>query len=235
MSGVPTPEIIVEAWAINAGAPYITDPIPVPSQIPISSGAASWTDGFPPVCFLSPGAGGQLPSGKDFNGVLKMISAYCAAMQAGQYPAYDVNASTAFAGYALGAVLQKADGSGTWRSTVAGNVTDPDTGGAGWVSSVPLYSAVALTGLDDVVLPGPSDYVIAVNTGAGALTYTGFVAQRDGQRLVFVCAGANNLSFTPLTGSAAGNQIRMSAALSVVQNDSFTLQYSAGNGKWLAV
>lgn len=101
--------------------------------------------------------------------------------------------------------------------------------------TTPTYSATALIGTDDVILPGAGDYVIAVDTTAGPITYTGFIAQRDGQRLTFNCAGVNLLNFLPRSTSAVGNQMQASGLSSVVQFDSITWQYSQGVGKWLLV
>ena len=58
--------------------------IPVASQIGITGGAASYTDGFPPLTMTPVAAGGIPPSGKDMNGVIYTISA--ASIQ----PAYDI-------------------------------------------------------------------------------------------------------------------------------------------------
>jgi UDP-N-acetylmuramyl tripeptide synthase len=101
--------------------------------------------------------------------------------------------------------------------------------------TTPTYSSAALAGTDDVVLPGAGDYVIGVNTTAGPITYTGFIAQRDGQRLTFNVMGVNILNFNPRTTSAAANQMQASGLTSVVQFDSITWQYSQGVGKWLQV
>ena len=59
--------------AVCRAAAFITwNPLPVPSQIGISNGRASFTDGFPPWCFSA----GGYPWGQDFNGLLFMISAW---------------------------------------------------------------------------------------------------------------------------------------------------------------
>jgi len=107
--------------------------IPVPSQIPITPGAASWTDGFPPLTMAAPTSGGVGPSGLDFNGVFYDLSAVALWLNAGGGFPYDAAFSTAVGGYPLGACLLRANGAGYWFSTVDNNVTDPDTGGAGWV------------------------------------------------------------------------------------------------------
>lgn len=237
MAGQPTPPRIVEAFAVNAGGGFITSPIPVPSQISTTPGAASFNDGFPPLCFLDPADGGVLPSGADFNGILNMLSAWAAFLGAGQIPVYDATLQTAMGGYAIGSRIQQAaDTNQVWVSTVNGNMTDPDTGGVGWLSSKPLYSTAALAGPNDVVLPGISDYIIDVNTASGPITYTGFVAQRSWQKLTLCPTGANNLNLSSLTGSAAANQMRVvTGGVGISQNDTYTIQYVPTLNKWIPV
>lgn len=233
MAGQPLPPRIVEAFAINAGVGFI-NVIPVTSADPL---AASYDQGFPPTNFLDPVDGGVLPSGADFNGILNATSAWDAYFAAGQIPLYDATLQTAMGGYAIGArIRQSANTSAVWVSTVNGNMTDPDTGGAGWLSSVPLYSTAALAGPNDVVLPGISDYVIDVNTAGGPITYTGFIAQRPWQKVTLCPTGANNLNLSSLTGSAAANQMRVATGgIGISQNDSYTIQYVPTLNKWIPV
>ncbi len=235
MAGQPLPPRLVEAFAKNAGAGFITSPFPVPSQQP--TGAASLNDGFPPLCFLDPADGGVLPSGADFNAILNIISSWAAFLGAGQLPVYDATLQTVMGGYAIGARIQQAGNtSAVWVSTVNGNLTNPDTGGGGWLSSVPLYSTAALAGPNDVVLPGISDYIIDVDTSSAPITYTGFVAQRPWQKLTFSPTGANNLNLSSLTGSVGANQMRLATGgVGISQNDSYTIQYVPTLNKWVPV
>lgn len=244
MTGQAQPPRLLEPFAKNAtvctqAAPVPggkTFPFPQESQISVLSGAASLDDGYVPLNMTDPTLGGVPPYGIDENGILFYISSWAAYLGAGQRPLYDATLQTFMEGYAVGSVLAQAAAPWeTWTSIVDGNMTDPDTGGAGWVSSVPLYSAIALTGTNDVVLPGASDYVFDVDTSSGAVTYSGFVAQRDGQKASFTAAGANLLNFTALAGSAAGNQLCIPTSLSAVQNQTYTFQYSTGKGKWILV
>lgn len=237
MSGQPTPSRIVEAFAVSAGASYITSPFPAASQIGVTPGAASLADGFPPLCFLDPADGGVLPSGADFNGILNLISSWAAYLAAGQQPRFDSTLATAMGGYAVGARVQSGvNPKQIFTNTLNGNTNDPDSVITGWISSVALYStSIIITAgtHNDVVLPGPSDYVIAVNTAAGAITYTGAVAQRDGQRVTYINTNTGLLTFAALTGSSAANQNQAPSDVSVVQNQSITWQYSTGLGKWV--
>lgn len=135
MPGQPTPPLITEAFAKNAAAGFIQFPIPVTTTDPKR---ASFDLGFPPLTMTEIFAGGNPPYGQDVNGIFNMLSSHIVAAQAGQPYAFNATLSTAMGGYAAGAVVGMADGSGLWLNNVAGNTTDPDGGGAaGWL---PLYS-----------------------------------------------------------------------------------------------
>jgi hypothetical protein len=120
--------------------------IPVPSQQGITPGAASWTDGFPPLTMTAVNAGGIPPSGKDMNGFGNALSALLVYLNAGGVFPYNEAFSASVGGYPSGAMVLEASGNGYWRSIVDNNNTDPDTGGAGWVSfggSLPPLSSIA--------------------------------------------------------------------------------------------
>ncbi len=127
-------------FAASAGGSYIR-PIPTPSQQLITPGAASLTDGFPPLNFLAETAGGIPPAGKDFNGILNWITEWIQWQNAGAPVVYDAPFSAAIGGYPKGTELTAAAGGFWWLSTVDDNVTDPDTGGAGWEKIIPLSNA----------------------------------------------------------------------------------------------
>jgi hypothetical protein len=131
-SAIPTKFPI--PWGNSAGGSFIR-PIPVASQIGIQPGAASLTDGFPPLNFLPDGSGGIPSFGQDENGILKQITQWCQWVGAGGPIAYDPTFSAAIGGYPKGALL--ADSTtlgGFWVSTVDNNTSDPDTGGANWLA-----------------------------------------------------------------------------------------------------
>lgn len=127
---VPAPTKIIDAFGHNAGPDFINT-IPETTATP---GAASFDQGFPPLTMTAPAAGGIPPFGQDVNGILNQVTAGLAALQAGQLSPYDSTYAAAISGYALGAVLAMADGSGVWMNLTASNTTNPDTGGAGWLS-----------------------------------------------------------------------------------------------------
>ena len=150
------PVQIVKAWA-TAGSK--TNPIPVPSQISITPGAASWTDGFPPLCDTNASAGGMPPTMPDMNGGLYQMSAIDLWMCAGGGFPYNSAFQTAIGGYPKGARVLMSSGNGYWVSTTDNNVTDPNTGGAGWASA-DENAITALTG--DVTAIGPGSAAATV-------------------------------------------------------------------------
>jgi len=114
----------------NAGT---KNTIPEASQIGITNGAASLTDGFPPDTFTPIGSGGVAPFGADFNGIFYEITQTLRWLMAGGLFGYDSAFSTAIGGYPSGAMLKAADGSGFFISTADNNTSDPDSGGANWL------------------------------------------------------------------------------------------------------
>lgn len=129
-SSIPTKFPI--PFANSAGASFIR-PVPVASQIGINPGAASDTDGFVPLNFLVPSAGGIPPDGRDVNGILNQITAWNQWQSVGGPIYYDAAQSTAVGGYPHGAILNAVGiQAGYWWSQVDNNTTDPDTGGANW-------------------------------------------------------------------------------------------------------
>lgn len=121
----------------NAGA---KNSIPVDSQIGIVAGAASLTDGFPPLTRTPLAAGGVPPSGLDVNGILYELSAIVRWANAGGGYIFDATfaTDTDVDGYPKGARVLRSDGLGYWFNTVDANVTDPEANAvaaiaAGWV------------------------------------------------------------------------------------------------------
>lgn len=244
MSGVPAPVYpIVEPFGAAGIVPDdVTLPIPVPSQVGVLVGAASFEDGFPPATRTDPEAGGIPPYGQDMNGILYMLSVYCALMQAGEIVPYNAAAAAAFGGYKVGAKLASAGTPGLiWTNNLDANATDPDVTPTDWIASIPRYitTAPAAGTFQDIALPGPSDYVWDVDTSAGNVDFGGFVAQRDGQRLYLSNTGANLFQvLASAAGSAAANRVRNATDLALVQDQTLTIQWAAGvpgGGKWLLV
>ena len=123
------------AWGYGASGTYLRA---VP-QITATPGAASLQFGYPPITFIPTGGGGIPPDGADENGILNQITLWLQWLAAGGPIGYDATFSSNVGGYPLGATLANASTAGLfWISTVDGNTTDPDTGGAGW-TAYPLF------------------------------------------------------------------------------------------------
>ncbi|CAB3907644.1 hypothetical protein LMG26842_05695 [Achromobacter dolens] len=127
----------------NSGA---KNTIPIPSQVSVTPGLASFTTGFPPATMTPLVAGGVPPYGQDMNGILYAITTIQQWQSAGGSFKYDAAWSAANSGYPAGAVLVKSDSTGFWFNNVDGNTADPDAGGAGWVPAF-NYGVAAITGL----------------------------------------------------------------------------------------
>lgn len=112
-----------------------TNPVPVPSQIGVTPGAASFTDGFPPLNGTPVSAGGIPPFKSDMNGLLYMLSDVDLWMSAGAGFPWNSGYSAAIGGYPKGSRVLNAAGSGYWLSVTDNNTTNPDAGGTGWVAT----------------------------------------------------------------------------------------------------
>lgn len=246
MSGVPNPPQVVIPFGNNAVDPaYITLPIPIDSQIGVLPGAASFTDGFPPLTMSDPDTqGGVPPFGQEMNGILYTLSAFCAMLQAGQLCQFDNEAQYAWGGYKLGALLSKVDGTGFWFNVVDGNDSDPDAAGAGWIGWSPAGVAVGYVtaatpaGTSHNYAPagfGPSTNTLDLTLSGGDAIIDGFGVGQDGQRIVVtnLAASANNLTLAVLTGSGAANQLRGPLDITLLPGFGAQIQYSVGAGKWL--
>jgi len=127
---ITPPTKFAAIWANDESASFVTQPIPTGSQ---PAGRASLNDGFPQICFTNPNAGGIPPDGRDFNGILYMLTAAAQFQQAGGIYKWDSVFSAAVGGYPLGAVVAHATVVGFfWLNGTANNTTNPDAGGVGW-------------------------------------------------------------------------------------------------------
>lgn len=170
--------------------------IPVASQIGVTPGVASFTDGFPPLTMTPLAAGGVPPHGADFNGIFNFLSAAVRWAQSGGGYAYDSAFSTAIGGYPKGAWLRQASGNGYWLSLLDNNISNPDTGGAGWVAT---GAGIATTGqaqamIDDSVLLTPKKLVDAFTPGQ-VLSFMGLNQQLPGG-LILKSGAFNGVSGT---------------------------------------
>lgn len=142
-SAIPTKIGVI--WAASASSPYVNT-IPVASQIGIQNGRASFTDGFPPNCFIPIASGGAPPFGGDFNGILQLVSQWLQWQAAGGPAIYDGTFQSTVGGYPNGAVVIGSNGV-QYQSQVDNNTTNPATGGAGWAQYPPPPAPALSSGI----------------------------------------------------------------------------------------
>jgi hypothetical protein len=150
-------------WAASASPSFVRQ-VPAPSQQNITPGAASLTDGFPPLNFVPVTAGGIPPFGQDMNGILQQITQWAQWQATGTPPKWDSTFEGQIGGYPVGAVLQQAVAGGAyWINTVDGNATNPDpSGGTGWTSWTP--SNQNAVGLEFVLGDGVTPLQVGTQT-----------------------------------------------------------------------
>ncbi len=122
-------------FASAAGGGYVRT-VPEASQQSITPGAASLTDGFPPLTFQPVGAGGIPPFGQDFNGILKQITQWSRWQGAGGTPNYDSAFATAVGGYPKWAVVAGSSAGVLWLCLVDDNTNNPDSNPTGWMQLI---------------------------------------------------------------------------------------------------
>ncbi len=225
--GIATPPNVTEAFATSGTA----NTIPVASQIGITPGAASFTDGFPPLTATPIGSGGIPPSVGDMNGILKMLSAHIAFLQSGAGYQFNSTIATAIGGYNIGAVLLAADNSGYWMNLANNNSTNPDTGGANWMP-IDQYglATVAVAGVS--VTLSATQYgkqVIIINGSLSAsinLVFPALVAQ-----WIVVNNATGAYTITCKTAFAPGFVVPQGgwATASTIQGDGTAIYSQAGN------
>lgn len=230
---------IIEPFALNASAGF-KNVIPLTTG---TNGAASFDQGFPQVTALAVSAGGVPPNIADFNGILNMTSAYCAMLQSGQLCQYSSAVATAIGGYSVGAVLAKASGVGLWTNLIVNNMSDPDTGGSGWIDGVPAgagyLSYTAASGTTNNVAPSGFDAEVAfldVDISAGNATFTGLAGGTDGQAVTItpINSSSNTLALTSLDGgSSAANRFRLSGSITLTQYVPQSFKYSSTLNLWI--
>lgn len=118
-------------WGSSAGSANIRA-IPTASQISTQAGAASLTDGFPPLNMIPISAGGVPPFGQDMNGILNQITKWEQWQAAGGSVTFDSTFSAAVGGYPRGAVLLSSLGHALYISTSENNAVNPDVSLTGW-------------------------------------------------------------------------------------------------------
>lgn len=195
--------------------------IPTASQIGITAGAASLTDGFPPLTRTPIAAGGVPPSGLDMNGILFELSAIARWAAAGGGYAFDSTfaADSNVNGYPKGARIMRSDGAGYWMNTVENNTVDPESGGglaAGWVPDYTSgVAAVTMTGSSVTLTPAQYGKPIVVITGTLSANLN-LIFPALAQNWTVINATTGNFTITAKTAAGTGNAISQGAATPIV-------------------
>lgn len=213
-------------WGNSAGGSYIRT-VPVASQIGVTNGAASWTDGFPPNCFVAVAAGGAPPFGQDFNGVLQAVTKWNQWQQAGGPIVYDSTFQSAIGGYPSGSVVQMTASGPSFMSTVDNNTVAPAMGAAGWMP-VQVFGANRTSVTSTQTLTAYNSGLVLVNASSGNITITlPAVSAASGATLPFKLVRTDT-STNSVTVSAAGSDTFSQGSASALALNS-TLEF-AGNG-----
>ena len=193
--------------------------IPVASQIGIVAGAASLTDGFPPLTRTPLAAGGVPPSGLDMNGIIYELSAILRWANAGAGYVYDGTfaADSNVGGYPKGARVLRSDGLGYWFNTTDNNTTDPESAGAVSAGWVPDFT----NGVAAVTMTGSNVTLTALEYGKPIIVISGLLTAN--LNLIFPSIAGewsviNNTtgSFSITCKTAAGTGVVVNSVQSIV-------------------
>lgn len=105
----------------------------IPDAADPATGKAGFDVGFSSINMASEYAGGIPPWGQDFNGIFYSITRSVQYTQAGGIPTYDETLALSVGGYAVNAMVKADSGLAFFINKVAGNQSNPNTGGSGWV------------------------------------------------------------------------------------------------------
>jgi hypothetical protein len=211
----------------NSGSKNV---IPTLSQIGITPGIASLTDGFPPLTGTPKVSGGIAPAMQDFNGIFNLITAVQQWQSAGGAFKYDAAFSTAIGGYPAGAILASTSNTTYWLNLADSNTTDPDSGAAANWTPIDAYGIGAVAGLTNAnVTLTPAQYGKNILTLAGTLTGNVQIIFPNNQQLTTV---ANNttgaFAVTCKTAAGTGGTV-VQGGQEIFYGDGVNLQPRVGN------
>jgi hypothetical protein len=205
-------------WANSAGSSYIR-PIPTASQIGIQNGAASLTDGFPPLNALPIASGGVPPFMQDHNGILNQATAWLRWDQAGGPVYYDGTFSSAIGGYPKGTQLMSSVTNGlVWINQVDNNTTNPDSGGSNWTSIYAQTHTWTAAQTFNANVQVNASQAVTGNLAVGGAVDTQVIDGRGGT-LLNLLGGS--------TGFQVANHANTAASLIVADNGTVTVPRGA--------
>jgi len=193
--------------------------IPEASQIGITAGAASLTDGFPPLTRTPLASGGIPVAPGDMNGILFELSAIVRWANAGGGYAFDGTfaADSNVGGYPKGARVMRSDGLGYWFNTTENNGTDPEGAGAVAAGWVPDFT----TGATPVTMTGSSVTLTALQYGKPIIIISGLLTAN--LNLIFpniagqwIVINSTTGAFTITCKTTAGTGVSVSGATILV-------------------
>jgi len=226
------PSQITLPFANNAGIGYINT-IPTASQIGVTAGAASYNDGFPPLTMIPKASGGTPPFGQDMNGVLNAITKAMRWNQAGgAYPYNSTFASDSnVSGYPVGAKVLSSTGTNFWLNTVENNTSNPDSGGAGWVSvDAMTIAAITLTSSNVTLTADQAGKEIIILSGVMTTNLNLiFPATVNKWLVVNNCTGAYTVTLKTASGTGTTIYSGGSGSCQIIYSNGVNIYAVAGN------
>lgn len=125
------PKLLKTPFAIDAAEGFRTD---IQESTGAAPNSATYQVGFPPVTMQSIASNGMPPKGSDLNGVLYDITDNLVFLTQGGGYGFDSAYATSIGGYPLNARLRLTNGD-IVKSTIDGNVNDPNVNMTGWVKT----------------------------------------------------------------------------------------------------
>ena len=169
---ISKPNAMVTPFAVSG----FKNTIPVPSQIGISDGKASYVTGFPPLTMKTIASGGIPPDGFDQNGILYEVSAHTTWQNSGGIYKFDTTISGYNTGYPAGAILWNDAGDQTYVSLTDNNAinfnTTPTSIGVSWapVSAKVLDGVNAYNSTTTLTVAADTNKLISLGNGTFDVT-----------------------------------------------------------------
>ncbi len=165
---------------------------------PAGDNSASYEQGFPPITMILKSAGGLPPKGQDMNQILYELSALGRWSSTGALNTFDSEFASEISGYPSGAMLISNDGERIFINTTEGNLSDPNSNGAGWKD---ILSYLGLGEAAKRNVGNGQNQIPDMAAFASSLSSTGFQKLPSGLIIQWgIVSGASNYTVTyPVT------------------------------------